>query len=740
MTNRSTLLLFAVLVALLFAQIFQLRGPAPKPVGAPASEFSAARAMTSLRTILGDEAPHPVGAPAHDAVRDCVIAQFRALGYDTTIEHRFACNAYLTCANLDNIIARAPGATLNDALVLAAHYDSVGAGPGASDDGVGVVAILETARAIRGERFRNPVVFLITDGEEAGLLGAEAFVADTELAKTTAAFINVENRGTSGPSFLFETSRNNRWLVPLIGRALPRPMATSFFNSIYDLMPNDTDVTVFKRAGKTALNFGAIGNVGYYHTPNDNLAHVTASTLQHHGDNVLSLTRTLANADLRQTSSSNSVYFDVLALTIIHWPQPFTIWIALAAFAMLIASALFRMRDGTTRARDITFGVVAFFASLFLAALLGMLLTKLALIRGAGSWIAEPDLLLASMWLAGIGSAVAIASWLRRRSNFDGLFLGVALSWTVVAIVVDRFLSGGAYLFLVPAVAMAILALLGAREATIAIVCAAIAALLFYPFGLVLYDALGMMIFPGIAAILAIVATTFAPAIAAAPIRRVIATASFAIAAICAIATIAFPAYSRDWPRRIPIAYFSDTDAKTNEWIAGSLAGSMRDAGHFGATRVTRYPWFREQPSFFAGSAPDAGVVAPEISIVRDVRAGKRTLTLRVRSVRGAQRIAVQFRTSQTVDSIRVNGATPPPAPARWRSYLAPQWSRVVVRGGEAEIEIVIRGTKPIDVVATDYSFGLPPSGGALVKARDAADAVTSDEGDVTIATRKGTL
>jgi hypothetical protein len=220
----------------------------------------------------------------------------------------------------------------------------------------------------------------------------------------------------------------------------------------------------------------------------------------------------------------------------------------------------------------------------------------------------------------------------------------------------------------------------------------------------------------------------------------VIATASFAIAAICALATIAFPAYSLDCPRRIPIAYFSDTDTKTNEWIVGSLAGSMRDAGHFGATRVTRYPWFREQPSFFAGSAPDAGIIAPEISIVRDVRAGKRTLTLRVRSVRGAQRIAVQFRTSQTVDSIRVNGATPPPAPARWRSDLAPQWSRVVVRGGEAEIELVIRGTKPIDVVAMDYSFGLPPSSGALVRARDAADAVTSDEGDVTIAMRKGTL
>ncbi|HKO00567.1 MAG TPA: M28 family peptidase, partial [Thermoanaerobaculia bacterium] len=615
MTNRSALLLFAVLFALLGVQIVRLNGPSPKPSNAPADEFSAARAMTTLRTILGDEAPHPIGSSAHDVVRDRVVAQFRSLGYETTIERRFACNAEPTCAMVQNIIARAPGVPLRDALVVAAHYDSAGAGPGASDDGAGVVTLIETARAIRGQHFRNPIVFLVTDGEEAGLLGAEGFVADTELAKETAAFINVEDRGTSGPSYLFETSRNNRWLVPLIARSLPRPAATSLFNSIYDLLPNDTDVTIFKRAGKAAVNFAAIGNVGYYHTPNDNLAHVNAHTLQHHGDNVLSLTRTLANVDLRQTSAGNSVYFDVLTLTMIRWPQAWSIWMAIAAFIALIVAAVMRMNAGATRARDITLGVIAFFLSFFLAALLGMLLTKLALIRGgAVSFIAQPRLLVAAMWLTGIGSAIAMSSWLRRRAGFDGLFLGIALSWTIVAIVVNAFLSGGAYLFLVPAVAMAILALLRASEATSAIVCAAIAAVLFFPLGLALYDALGTMILPGIAAILAIVATTFAPAFAAAPMRRVIVIAMFGIAAILALVTITLPVYSRDSPRFIPIAYFSDADAKTNEWVVGSLAGSMRDVGHFGATRISRYPWFRSQPSFFVGNAPDARIVAPEIA------------------------------------------------------------------------------------------------------------------------------
>ena len=57
-------------------------------------------------------------------------------------------------------------------LVLATHYDSVSAGPGAADAGSCVAALLETARALQhGGPYRRPVYLLITDGEEMGLLG-----------------------------------------------------------------------------------------------------------------------------------------------------------------------------------------------------------------------------------------------------------------------------------------------------------------------------------------------------------------------------------------------------------------------------------------------------------------------------------------------------------------------------------------------------------------------------------------
>src|SRR5207253_4086346 len=138
---------------------------------------------------------------------------------------------------IENILATQAHDAAASHVILAAHYDSVPAGPGVSDDGTGVATLLEIARAVRQEHFAHPVTFLVDDGEESGLLGAEAFAADPELARTAGFVINLEARGTSGPAFLFETSRNNRWMLADLARALPRPIGSSFFVTIYDLLP-----------------------------------------------------------------------------------------------------------------------------------------------------------------------------------------------------------------------------------------------------------------------------------------------------------------------------------------------------------------------------------------------------------------------------------------------------------------------------------------------------------------------
>src|SRR5207244_9576883 len=101
------------------------------------------------------------------------------------------------CAIVDNVIGKLEGSdpTL-PAVLLSAHYDSVPASPGASDDGIGTATIMETARALTaGEKPKRSIIVLLADGEEDGLLGAEAFVVSHPLAKTVKLAVNVDSRG-----------------------------------------------------------------------------------------------------------------------------------------------------------------------------------------------------------------------------------------------------------------------------------------------------------------------------------------------------------------------------------------------------------------------------------------------------------------------------------------------------------------------------------------------------------------
>ncbi len=730
--RRDAVLLSVLLALILAITIARSEGPSPQPAGAPASQFSAIRAVDQLRQVLGGNIPHPVGTPAHDAVRDRIVARFHALGYDTRLQQRFACNPDLECANVSNIIAGLPGQPTADAIVLACHYDSVGAGPGASDDGVGVATMLEVARAIRTEHFRNPILILITDAEEAGLIGAEGFVADDTASQPIAAVINVEDRGTSGTSYLFETSRLNRWLIDLADDALARPAASSLFYSIYELMPNDTDLTVFKRAGKAGINFAAIGNVGYYHTPLDNLEHVTPSTVQHHGENVLAMVRALGNADLRQRSDDNATYFDLLSFRLFWWPEPWTMPMALFVLALLLVAAALRVREQETRVRHIAAGLLSFFLSIILAFIMGFGTAWIASLRSGGlKWVAYPLPVLVAMWLVGLGTAILVASLFKHGAGFEGLFLGHGLGWIILALIVATALSGGSYLFLLPGAAFALCAIARATfelsERVTVMICAALAAALFFILAITLYPALGRGALAGVAAIVALVATTFTPLFAGRPRTQV---AIFGTAALFVIVALFMPPYDRAHPRRANVEYvgFGDHAYWTSSIELPGVRGSFRSL----------YDWYDEDIVDFVADAPNLPLPPPVVQVVSDARGGKRVLTLDVRSVRNAPRIALTFRTAATVDSIRVNGIAPPAG--RTSNYLGAQWHRVTVYAPSARIEITMRGTRPIDTVVTDYSWGLPAEGAAVARARAAADAVASYEGDVAVEVRRGKL
>src|SRR4051812_40950851 len=173
-TLGITLLFFAAIFGIC---VLRYAPPAARGTDTPPAEFSAARAQEIQRAISGAGASRVIGSDANAKAREFLEGELAKAGWKTEIQSAMSCTRHGACAPVNNIVAtRASQDPAATAVLLMAHYDSVTCSPGATDDGFGTSAVMEAARAIAvGPPLRRNVIVLLTDGEEAGLLGAEAF-------------------------------------------------------------------------------------------------------------------------------------------------------------------------------------------------------------------------------------------------------------------------------------------------------------------------------------------------------------------------------------------------------------------------------------------------------------------------------------------------------------------------------------------------------------------------------------
>ncbi len=453
--------------------IYGTRPPAALGADAAVDQFSATRAIAHLSHFAA--VPHPRGSAANAQSRDYLAATLRDLGATVRVEEtvgRTKHRKVVREGRVQNIVASLPGKDRGRGLMLVAHYDSVPTGPGAADDGAGVVCILETLRALRaGPPLANDLLVLLTDGEETGLLGAAGFVAaHPDLSRQVGVVINLEARGTSGPALMFETSEQNGWLIPQFARAAPRPMASSLMYSVYRLMPNDTDLTELKRTGVGAFNFAFTETVRNYHAASDTVEHLDPRSVQHMGMNVLGLARHLGNLPLTGVKKPDCIYFNWLGRCLIFYP----IWVAwilsVITFALLLGAFVLGQRRGLMRWSALSLG--AFFL-LFLSISGGMWVIWLMLRPVIGQPLQLGDTLgnqLVFLGLVVLGFAVGSASMaalstkLGARTLAGGLLLVAAVLTTILIFL----MPGASYLLQWPTLLGAGSLLLGLRARTAA--------------------------------------------------------------------------------------------------------------------------------------------------------------------------------------------------------------------------------------------------------------------------------
>lgn len=744
--------LLAALVLLALVMVLadvRTRPPAPRPADVPAGEFSAVRAQEVLKTLLGDGAPRPTGSAANARARERIVAHLRWLGYTPEVRQSFVCNQFGTCGQVSNVVARLEGKEPGKAVLLLAHYDSVPAGPGAGDDLAGVAAILEVARILKaGPPPRNPVIFLLDDAEELGLLGAEAF-AQSPAAAEVGVIVNLEGRGTAGPSLMFETSGEDGWMIPRFTSRASRPITSSLFVTIYDNMPNDTDLTVFKRKGVPGLNFAFIGNPLHYHSPLDTFENVSPGSLQHHGDNALAAVRGLAEADLASPPRGRAVFFDVLGWFVVIWPAGWSLGLAALALVLVIAAAVLGLRRGSFTGGELALGLLLLPGAVVFAGALAFGIQTLLQAAFPSPWIANPLPATVTFWLIPLAVTLGLAAWFARRTGAAALWAGTWLWWAVLGVLLAALAPGTSYLFLVPALAAGIAGVVSLASspgvrAWAALLPLLVAALLWLPFLQFLYLGLGLMGLLVTALLLALFDTALAPlaAAAGAGLRKWIPILAGALAAIFAVVAMVTPPFSPQAPQYLGLQFHQQADTGEARWLlraAPPIPQALRQAAPFDPQPSPAYPWSPAFSRAFAAKAPVLPTSGPELAVLADSAAGgKRTLRLRLTSPRGARVGIVLVPIEAKLESLRIGGQAieigppPPGAPSTgWRPFTL-----IGLPSEGVELDVVLGEAKPFDWYVADRSDGLPPSGRALTAARPAATASTND-GDNTMVSRK---
>jgi len=426
-----------LVIAVAVFVVYRLNPPAPAPLSAAVTEFSGERALKHLTVIA--QRPHPVGSSEHTAVANYIKNELTALGLSPEVQQTPA---------VTNILVRLKGTSDQKAVLLGAHYDSVPVSPGAGDNGSAVAAMLETLRAIRSSQpLRNDVIALFSDGEELGLTGAKAFVYQHPWAKDVGVVLNFDARGSSGPVIMFETTDKNGWLIKEFAKAAPHPAANSLAPAIYALMPNNTDLTVFKDAGFAGLNFAYIVGLNHYHTALDNLTNIDHRSLQHQGSTALALTRHFGNLNLNSRASDNEIYFDVLNSVIISYSERWVVALAVLVCLSFVAVVAFGLRNKHLTWYGLGVGFVAVPLSVISIVLI-MAPVKELLRLAIAPQENNFDLLL--FIVITIGVLLVVNARLNREVGTANVMAGGYLWSLILLVLTSLFLKGGSYLFTWP--------------------------------------------------------------------------------------------------------------------------------------------------------------------------------------------------------------------------------------------------------------------------------------------------
>lgn len=715
----------------IYLSFFEVASPAPVPVTAPLEEFSSGRAMRHVEAI--SQGAHPVGSIEHSAVRDYILGEIAASGLQAEVQKTTVISAKegapVLAATVENILARIPGFNNSKAVLLAAHYDSVATGPGASDDGAGLATLLETLGSLRARpALKNDLLFLFTDAEENGLLGARAFVDENPAARNIGIVLNFEARGSGGPAIMFETSAGNEWLINELAQAAPHPVTNSLSYEIYKRLPNDTDLTVFKSAGLQGLNFAYIKGLNYYHTRIDSLQNIDERSLEHHGSYAMPLALHFGNLSFEtgeEKEKGDAVYFTMLGSRLIHYPAAWALPLALFSSVMFGAVLVLGFSRKLLTLRGIAFGFFAFLSSILASGIATSLVWRIIGPRRSQDSLAlEPlpynDVLYLAAWAA---LALALTSmlylWFLKKTSVENLTIGALLLWLMLAILTSLSLPGGSYLFVWPLIFSLLAQALifsankklpdSSKLLAILLVSALPAIMLIVPMVYLVFLAISVRISALFAVITTLTLGLLIPhlALMRRPKKWLLPEAALFVSAALILTASLGSKFDNSYPGSDSVFYalnvdsgkavWASFDRQPDEWTSQFFKGALEIGS------ISNYAPI-EYDRFLKGDAPALELSPPSATVMNDVRSGDgRVLTLRITSTRQAPVMMIAVDQYAQILSAAINGKRV--ANADKKSFLL-HYFALPKEGLELTLET--KRSEKIKMQVSDQSYGLP--------------------------------
>jgi hypothetical protein len=181
----------------LLVAAFSVARPAPLPPPEQLSALDGAAMKLLARDLIQYQSNRYPGTTGALNAATWFRDQLRPYGLQVRTERFSAVVPRAGRLQMQNLLAVAPGRS-PQTIVVMAHRDNDGTGPGANDNASGTAVLVELARAYSVLTPAHTIVFLSTDGGAFGGLGAAEFVAHSPERHGVVAVINLDAIGDPG--------------------------------------------------------------------------------------------------------------------------------------------------------------------------------------------------------------------------------------------------------------------------------------------------------------------------------------------------------------------------------------------------------------------------------------------------------------------------------------------------------------------------------------------------------------